>query len=61
MFYLFITHFHSGYFLGLDLAEAAMHLSPQAGKDASRIAFQNYKFIGLAQESITSLDKVTKY
>ena len=45
---------------GLDLAEAAIHLGPKPDLDIARKGFEMYKFIGLAQESVSSIEKCLK-
>ncbi|XP_078484522.1 delta(3,5)-Delta(2,4)-dienoyl-CoA isomerase, mitochondrial-like isoform X1 [Ciona intestinalis] len=47
------------YTAGLDLVEAASSLAP-SGNDVAREAFRMYKFIGLAQESCSAIEKCMK-
>ena len=45
---------------GLDLQEAAVHLGPKPDQDIARKGFQMYKFIGLAQESVSGIERCMK-
>merc|ERR1719354_210055 len=45
---------------GLDLMEAAQHLPRKDDTDVARHAFFLHKFIGIAQDSCTSIDKCLK-
>ena len=40
------------------MADAAKLLAPVPGAEISRVGLQNYKFVGRAQESISSIQKV---